>query len=74
MPQGVMVAIMFDKGDTLKETKDCVLEIEEDKNDGILELDPSVELERGESNACAGCSKSFGFRFEELWGGYSSQV
>lgn len=39
MPQGVMVAIMFEEDD----------EIKEEPETGIFELDPTIELEEGES-------------------------
>ena len=58
MPEGVMVAIMFEEGDR----------IVTDAEGGIMELDsPDIELVEGNSEAC--CSKSFGFKFEDLWGG-----
>lgn len=62
MPQGVMVAVMFEEDD----------EIEEEPEIDILELDPTTELEKGESQACSGCSKNFGVSFDELWGGHGS--
>ena len=38
-----MVAIMFEEGDKIKEKPE---------DGGILELDPSVELEKGTTQAC----------------------
>ena len=58
MPMGTLVSIIFEAGD----------EIPED-GERILELDPNAELERGETQACHTCSRSLGFKFEELWGG-----
>ena len=58
MPMGTLVSIIYEKGDEMPE-----------EGEMLFELDPSAELERGETNACHSCSNKLGFRFEELWGG-----
>ena len=64
MPEGVMVAIIFEDGDKIKEKPE----------EGLLELDPSSEIDNGNTQACATCKRAFGFKFEELWGGYRSEI
>lgn len=60
MPEGLLVTIMYEEGDTIKE----------DPEKGVMEIDPIKELAEGETNACARCGgHSFNFRFEELWDG-----
>jgi hypothetical protein len=83
MPEGLMVAIMFEEGDEMPEPEKVieagkVPESEKTMDDKdmteelakILELDPTAELAQGESQACQSCARSLGFKFEELWGGH----
>jgi hypothetical protein len=53
MPLGLMVSIIYEEGEEI--TMD---------GEKIFELDPTAELEKGETNACHKCSNQLGFRFE----------